>query len=103
MCVSELFVFYKISNQGESMDANGARFTALVENHFHLNQQLPVEQKQPSLQARDFTWALHSQSQDLLLEKCINLCGDKFVWEDAKSLGIFLWLQKIDIVVFGGC
>ncbi|KAG1472233.1 hypothetical protein G6F56_001663 [Rhizopus delemar] len=88
----------EISNQGESMDANGARFTALVENHFHLNQQLPVEQKQPSLQARDFTWALHSQSQDLLLEKCINLCGDKFVWEDAKSLGIFLWLQKIDIV-----
>ncbi|KAG0842100.1 hypothetical protein G6F19_001183 [Rhizopus arrhizus] len=88
----------EITNQGESIDANGARFIALVENHFHLNLQLPEEQRQPNLQTRDFTWALHSQSQDLLLQKCMQLCGDKFVWEDARSLGIFLWLQKIDTV-----
>lgn len=81
------------------MDENGARFTALIENHFHLNKQLPEEQRQYELQARDFIWALHSQSQDSLLDKCLQLCGKKYVWEDARSLGIFLWLQKIDTVV----
>ncbi|RCH95795.1 regulator of (H+)-ATPase in vacuolar membrane, partial [Rhizopus azygosporus] len=88
----------EISSQGESMDENGARFTALIENHFHLNKQLPEEQRQYELQARDFIWALHSQSQDSLLDKCLQLCGKKYVWEDARSLGIFLWLEKIDTV-----
>lgn len=81
------------------MDENGARFTALLENHFHLNQSLPEDQRQSNLKTRDFVWALHSQSQDLLLERCIRLCGNKLVWEDARSLGVFLWLQKIDVVV----
>ncbi|KAI9477753.1 MAG: RAVE protein 1 C terminal-domain-containing protein [Benjaminiella poitrasii] len=88
----------EITNQGESLDENGARFTALLENHFHLYRSLPEDQRQLDLQPRDFAWALHSQSQDLLLERCIKLCGDKLVWEDARSLGIFLWLQKIDVV-----
>ncbi|KAI8095298.1 RAVE protein 1 C terminal-domain-containing protein [Thamnidium elegans] len=88
----------EITNQGESLDENGARFTALLENHFHLNKVLPQDQRQSDLQPCDFVWALHSQSQDLLLERCVRLCGTKFVWEDAKSLGIFLWLQKIDVV-----
>ncbi|GAA5804339.1 hypothetical protein HPULCUR_009827 [Helicostylum pulchrum] len=88
----------EITNQGESLDENGARFTALLENHFHLNKALPQDQRQADLQSCDFVWALHSQSQDLLLERCVRLCGTKFVWEDARSLGIFLWLQKIDVV-----
>jgi hypothetical protein len=70
-----------------------------LENHFDLNKVLPVEQRQAELKSHDFIWALHSQSQDLLLERCIRLSGNKLVWEDARSLGIFLWLQKIDVVV----
>lgn len=81
------------------MDENGARFTALLENHFHLNKALSEDQRQAELKSQDFVWALHSQSQDLLLERCVRLCGNRFVWEDARSLGIFLWLQKIDVVV----
>lgn len=81
------------------MDENGARFTALLENHFHLNKALAEDQRQAELKSQDFVWALHSQSQDLLLERCVRLCGSRFVWADARSLGIFLWLQKIDVVV----
>lgn len=51
------------------------------------------------LESRDYVWALHSQSQDLLLERCIRLCDNKLVWEDARNLGLFIWLQKIDVVV----
>lgn len=89
----------QITNQGESLDENGARFTALLENHFHLNKSLPPEQRQMQLESRDYVWALHSQSQDLLLERCIRLCDNKLVWEDARNLGLFIWLQKIDVVV----
>lgn len=85
------------------MDENGARFTALLENHFHLNKALTEDQRQAELKSQDFIWALHSQSQDLLLERCVRLCEKRFVWEDAKSLGIFLWLQKIDVVVSFSC
>ncbi|CEP07241.1 hypothetical protein [Parasitella parasitica] len=88
----------EIASQGESLDENGARFTALLENHFHLNKSLPQDQRQMQLESRDFVWALHSQSQDLLLERCVRLCDNKLVWEDARHLGLFVWLQKIDVV-----
>ncbi|KAI8330852.1 RAVE protein 1 C terminal-domain-containing protein [Chlamydoabsidia padenii] len=90
--------FVEISSQGESLDENGARFTALLENHFHLNKMLPPDQRKPTLESRDIAYALHSQSQDLLLDRCLRLCGGKLLWEDARSLGLFLWLQKIDVV-----
>lgn len=56
-------ILVDISRQGESLDANGARFAALVENHFHLNNILPPEQRKEELRSRDLVWALHSQSQ----------------------------------------
>ncbi|KAF1802905.1 RAVE protein 1 C terminal-domain-containing protein [Mucor lusitanicus] len=88
----------EITNQGDSLDENGARFTALLENHFHLNKSLPPEQRYMQLESRDYVWALHSQSQDLLLERCIRLCDNTLVWQDARNLGLFIWLQKIDVV-----
>ena len=45
------------------MDENGARFTALVENFFHLNKALAPEEQSKELAPRDTIWALHSQSQ----------------------------------------
>ncbi|KAL0097480.1 RAVE protein 1 C terminal-domain-containing protein [Phycomyces blakesleeanus] len=95
--VAMIDTFDEVSTQGEALDENGARFTALLENHFHLNNIISQDQQQ-ALAARDFVWALHSQSQDLLLERCIRLCNNKLMWEEAKSLGIFLWLKKIDTV-----
>ncbi|KAI8144673.1 RAVE protein 1 C terminal-domain-containing protein [Fennellomyces sp. T-0311] len=96
--VAMIDTFVEISTQGESLDENGARFTALVENYFHLNKVLPLEQRSDHLQPRDMAWALHSQSQDLLLERCLRLCGGKLLWNDARSLGIFMWLQKSEVV-----
>ncbi|KAI8367413.1 RAVE protein 1 C terminal-domain-containing protein [Choanephora cucurbitarum] len=88
----------EITDQGESLDENGARFIALLENHFHLKQALAENGEQIDLAPKDYVWALHSQSQDLLLERCVRLCKDRFVWKDARSLGMFMWLQKIDVV-----
>ncbi|KAI9307260.1 RAVE protein 1 C terminal-domain-containing protein [Cunninghamella echinulata] len=90
--------FAEISSQGESLDENGARFTVLLEHHFHLNKILPPEQRKQQLDSRDIAYALHSQSQDLLLDRCIRLCDGKLLWEDARAMGIFIWLQKSDVV-----
>ncbi|KAI8369422.1 RAVE protein 1 C terminal-domain-containing protein [Radiomyces spectabilis] len=96
--VAMIDTFVEITAHNEALDENGARFTALVENHFHLNQILPADQRQPDLTSRDIVWALHSQSQDMLLERCMKLGGKNLMWPDARSLGLVLWLQKIDVV-----
>ncbi|KAI8971923.1 RAVE protein 1 C terminal-domain-containing protein [Mycotypha africana] len=87
-----------ITNQGESLDENGVRFRTIVENHFHLKKTLSEAETTKGLQSGDYIWAFHSQSQDLLLDRCRQLCDGKFVWEDARALGIFMWLHKIDVV-----
>ncbi|KAI9258749.1 RAVE protein 1 C terminal-domain-containing protein [Phascolomyces articulosus] len=91
--------FVEISTQRESLDENGARFTALAENFFHVNQALSPEERSNELAPRDIIWALHSQSQDLLLERCLRLCGGKLLWTDARAMGIFMWLQKSEVVI----
>ncbi|KAI9316514.1 RAVE protein 1 C terminal-domain-containing protein [Dichotomocladium elegans] len=96
--VAMVDTFVEISSLGESLDENGARFTALLENFYHLREILPENQRNRELGSRDMVWALHSQSQDMLLERCVRLCGGKIMWEDARSLGLFLWLQKADVV-----
>ncbi|KAI7875760.1 hypothetical protein K492DRAFT_136166 [Lichtheimia hyalospora FSU 10163] len=96
--VAMIDTFGEISSLGESLDENGARFTALLENFYHLNKVVPEEEKAPGLGSRDLVWALHSQSQDLLLERCTRLCDGKLLWQDARALGIFLWLQKAEVV-----
>ncbi|ORX48543.1 hypothetical protein DM01DRAFT_1117238 [Hesseltinella vesiculosa] len=98
--IAMIDTYVEISKQGESLDENGARFTALLENHFHLNQMLPDGQRQCDLSSRDITYALHSNSQDTLLEQCLRLYDGKLLWPDARSLGLFLWLRKSDVVVY---
>ncbi|CAJ0635462.1 6097_t:CDS:2 [Entrophospora sp. SA101] len=45
------------------------------------------------LSFRDMAWALHSESQDLLIEYSTMASGGKFFWKDARVHGIFLWIR----------
>ncbi|WWC58046.1 uncharacterized protein I303_100581 [Kwoniella dejecticola CBS 10117] len=43
---------------------------------------------------RNIVWASHSESQDLLLSASKQTCKDgKLLWEDARRMGVFLWLK----------
>ncbi|WRT63649.1 uncharacterized protein IL334_000572 [Kwoniella shivajii] len=43
---------------------------------------------------RNIVWASHSESQELLLSASKETCKDgKMLWEDARRMGIFLWLK----------
>lgn len=44
-------------------------------------------------------WAFHSESQELLVGACVNACGGKISWADARALGIPLWLNSIESLV----
>lgn len=68
----------KISSLGESLDENGARFTALLENFYHLNKVVPEEERAPGLDSRDMVWALHSQSQacGIFLQRVLPVAND---------------------------
>ena len=55
------------------------------------------------LRYRDMIWAFHSESQGLLLSACSSACGGKMMWNDARALGIFLWLNSLDSMVRTTC
>ncbi|OCF41725.1 hypothetical protein I317_04429 [Kwoniella heveanensis CBS 569] len=43
---------------------------------------------------RNIVWATHSESHDLLLSASTQTCDNaKMLWEDAKRMGVFLWLK----------
>ena len=44
-------------------------------------------------------WAFHSESQDVLLEASIKACPGKLTWENAKALGLFMWLRSPEVIV----
>ncbi|WOO80078.1 Regulator of V-ATPase in vacuolar membrane protein 1 [Vanrija pseudolonga] len=48
---------------------------------------------------RNIVWATHSESQEVLLQAAGQACeNNKMMWEDAKRLGIFLWLKSTDAI-----
>jgi hypothetical protein len=52
------------------------------------------------LKYRDVVWAFHSESQDLLLDESVKACEEgKLTWENAKALGVFLWLKSPEVLV----
>lgn len=56
-------------------------------------------QRLPQMRWRDVLWAFHSESQEILLSACDDVCGKPMVWEDAKQFCLPLWLRSSDTLV----
>ena len=66
----------------------------------HVNGALGMKPANTRLSFRNFVWAMHSESHDLLLSAATDCCENKkMLWNDAKRLGVFLWLKSSDTVV----
>ncbi|KAI8603070.1 RAVE protein 1 C terminal-domain-containing protein [Dissophora ornata] len=91
--------FARIDKQHGSIDDSGLRFLISVRRFNYLSYILPPSQRPSMLSYRDITWAYHSESQDLLLDFCCNSLKVPMTWTEAKSLGIFLWMRKKDIII----
>jgi len=81
-------------HQKRSLDENGLRYLLFMRRHNYLNRALPPTLRMTGLSYRDVVWALHSESQELLLEYSTNASGGRLYWKDAKALGIFLWFGR---------
>ncbi|KAG0315086.1 regulator of (H+)-ATPase in vacuolar membrane [Linnemannia gamsii] len=91
--------FTKIDKQHGTIDDNGLRFLLHVQRFNYLSYILPPLQRPTMLSYRDITWAYHSESQDLLLDFCVNSLKSPMTWPEAKSLGLFLWMRKRDAMI----
>ncbi|KAF9438201.1 regulator of (H+)-ATPase in vacuolar membrane [Entomortierella beljakovae] len=91
--------FARIDKQHESIDDNGLKFLLTVRRFNYYSHVLPPSQRPTMLNYRDINWAFHSESQDQLLDFCSNSLKVPMNWAEAKSLGIFLWLRKKDVVL----
>jgi hypothetical protein len=55
------------------------------------------------LRYRDMIWAFFSESQEILLQACINASDGKMCWSDARALGIAVWLNSVESLVCHVC
>nr|XP_019048640.1 WD-repeat protein [Kwoniella bestiolae CBS 10118]OCF27570.1 WD-repeat protein [Kwoniella bestiolae CBS 10118] len=58
------------------------------------NQSATEDKRKNHFSFRNIVWANHSESQELLLSASKESCRDgKMGWEDARRMGVFLWLK----------
>lgn len=54
----------------------------------------------PRLSFRNIVWASHSESQEEMLAAATDTCRDgKMIWEDARRMGVVLWLHSAEGLV----
>ncbi|KAH8099423.1 WD repeat-containing protein [Cristinia sonorae] len=100
----------QIHEQRRALDPNGLRYLTMMRIFYNNNRRLSLPntpasngtisislKRRQRLRYRDMIWAFHSESQDLILSASIEACeGGKMTWSDARSLGIFIWLNSVD-------
>ena len=77
-----------------SMDDNAMRYLLFFRQHMLRKSQSP--ERPPALSWREFAWAFHSGSQDILLDLVSRHYSDRVLWEHAKETGMFMWLTDIN-------
>lgn len=105
----------QIDEQQRALDVNGLRYLISLRFYVIWQQRLPpsgvltpalVEgaavhshHHKERLSFRNVVWALHSQSQDILLAAATAAGGGKMMLRNAKALGVFLWLRSAEVLV----
>ncbi|KJE97453.1 hypothetical protein, variant [Capsaspora owczarzaki ATCC 30864] len=77
-----------------AIDANGIRFLLSLKEFAFLTKTLAPRLRPTQLSSRDFAFALHSESQDTLLE--VAFAGRaELSWSELRSLGAGYWLKNV--------
>jgi hypothetical protein len=97
----------EVEQQRRALDLCGLRYLISVEllaSHFRRHdandRPADISMHQHRLSFRNIVWASHSESQDMLLTASTKYCtNSKMMWNDAKALGVFLWLKSPEVIV----
>ncbi|KAI6007216.1 RAVE protein 1 C terminal-domain-containing protein [Pisolithus albus] len=102
----------EVDEQRRALDANGFRYVLSMRSFYILNRRIASDPSSPQsagdiarktgwrdrLRYRDMIWAFHSESQDILLNTSVAACDGKMLWSDARALGVFIWLNSVDVM-----
>ncbi|KAF8500659.1 WD repeat-containing protein [Hysterangium stoloniferum] len=97
----------EVDEQRRALDSNGLRYLISMRSFYILNKRVITPTSTPKgaaprgrgrerLRYRDMVWAFHSESQEILLSASMAACGGKMVWDDAKALGIYIWMESTE-------
>ncbi|CED84427.1 RAVE (regulator of V-ATPase assembly) complex subunit RAV1/DMX protein, WD repeat superfamily [Phaffia rhodozyma] len=110
----------EVDEQQRALDVNGLRYLISIRFHVNWKYRLSTIDSRPttppirtvaiqkpaasdstphhhhhrSLSFRNIVWASQSQSQEILLAAATEALGGKMYWNDAKALGVFLWIRS---------
>ncbi|KAG8772808.1 regulator of (H+)-ATPase in vacuolar membrane, partial [Serendipita sp. 398] len=96
-----------IDEHRRALDADGLRYLISIRLFYLINERVQIPRSNVSdrqrgfrerIRYRDMVWAFHSSSQEILLDASTAACGGKMTWNDARALGVFLWLNSIETV-----
>ncbi|KAH9996446.1 RAVE protein 1 C terminal-domain-containing protein [Russula vinacea] len=102
----------EVDDSRRALDANGFRYLISMRSFYILNKRVSEPSSPESrgtigrrtgwrarLRYRDIIWAFHSETQGLLLSASLAACQGKMTWNDARALGVFLWLNSIESMI----
>lgn len=80
-----------------SMDDNAMRYLLFVRQH----QLRKAQGAQPitGITWREYAWAFHSGSQDILIDLVSRHYNGRMLWEHARESGMFMWMTDINALV----
>ena len=84
-----------VEKQRRSMDDNAARFVLYHRQHaLHKGRA-----HQTQLSWREYNWAFHSNSQDILIDAVSRQFHGRTIWENARESGMFMWITDATALV----
>lgn len=86
-----------VARKKGSMDDNAMRFHMILNQHM-LRKSEPLPQRF-DMTWREFAWAFHSTSQDILADYVSRQCHGRLLWKDARGSGMFMWLNDMTALV----
>lgn len=86
---------FAISHRTQSTSVTRAPSPSLPQN----TKGTETGQRLPQMRWRDVLWAFHSESQEILLSACDEVCGKPVLWEDAKQFCLPLWIRSNESLV----
>ncbi|KAL8949154.1 MAG: hypothetical protein Q9222_004719 [Ikaeria aurantiellina] len=82
-----------VEKHRRSMDDNAARYLLFFRQHMIRKAQIPISHA--SLTYREIVWAIHSDSQDILVDMTSRQYNGRMLWEHARDCGMFMWMKDL--------
>ena len=80
-----------------SIDSNALRYILFFRQQ--MLRQRQVSQARVGITWREFVWAVHSESQDILVDLVSRHFNARMLWKQAKESGMFMWMKDIAALV----